>query len=179
MRKVILYIALSLDGFIADAQGGVGWLGGEQPQQEGDNGYGEFIRNVDTIIIGKKTYDQIATELFPDRWYYEGKLSYILTHHPQKDTNEIKFTNEPAADLVERLRRQEGKNIWICGGAQVVNDLMRADLIDEYHLTWIPTMLGSGVRLFDASRKTVLLHLAECTNENGMVDCTYVRRQQR
>lgn len=172
-RKVILYIAVSLDGYIADADGKVGWLGGENPDYAGDYGYSDFIKNIDTIVMGKKTYRQIVTELSPDEWVYSGMKSYVATHHPQEDTDEILFTAEPVTELVKRLKKEPGKDIWICGGADVANQLMEADEIDEYHLTIMPVILGSGIRLFAEKSREISLRLLKSSSENGVLDCVY------
>ena len=79
MRKVILYIAVSLDGFIADRQGGVDWLERASNGEE-DSGYDEFIQKVDTVLMGYKTYHQVTTQLSPDQWPYQGLTTYVLTH---------------------------------------------------------------------------------------------------
>ena len=80
MRKVVLFIAMSLDGYIADSEGGVGWLKG-QDEDEGDGDvYTSFLRDVDTVIMGWNTYHQVVTELSPSEWVYAGLTSCIITH---------------------------------------------------------------------------------------------------
>ena len=73
MRRIVLYIAMSLDGYLADPAGGVDWLTGQDPSWEGDGGYSDFVRTVDTVILGRRTYDQITTQLSPSAWPYEGQ----------------------------------------------------------------------------------------------------------
>ena len=72
MREVILYIAMSLDGYIADAQGGVDWLGGHGEPEEGMESYSRLLQRIDTVVMGWNTYHQVTTQLSPDRWVYEG-----------------------------------------------------------------------------------------------------------
>ncbi len=175
-RKVILYIAVSLDGFIADPNGGVGWLSGEDESYTGDFGYGEFIDTIDTVVLGMTTYRQIATELSPGNWPYSGMQSYVLTHQPQQDTHEIAFVNEDVCTLVERLKTQSGKHIWICGGTGIVTPLIKTNLIDEYHITIIPVLLGGGVGLFVEEHVPIPLKLLGTHAENGMVQILYGRR---
>lgn len=139
----------------------------------GDYGYSDFIKNVDTIVMGKKTYRQIVTELSPDEWVYSGMKTYVATHHPQEDMDEIVFTAEPVTELVKRLKKEPGKDIWICGGADVANQLMEADEIDEYHLTIMPVILGSGIRLFAEKNREISLRLLKSSSENGVLDCVY------
>lgn len=117
MRKVILFIAMSLDGYIADQHGNVDWLAGQDIDKENIDTYSEFIQNIDTVIMGWKTYHQIVTELSPDQWVYPHLRSYIVTHHPKHSTLHIIFTQENPQDLVSHLKQDDGKDIWICGGA--------------------------------------------------------------
>ena len=80
MRKVVIYIAMSLDGYIADKNGSVSWLGGDGSDKDNFGSYPEFIETVDTVILGYTTYNQIVTELSPDVWPYDGKATYVPTH---------------------------------------------------------------------------------------------------
>lgn len=176
MRKTILYIAMSPDGYIADDNGGVDWLGGQDPNYRGDYGYGEFITGIDTVVMGYTTYRQIATELFPDKWPYAGLSSYVITHREIPDANGIKFTSRPLHELISTLKQQEGKAVWICGGANIVNQLMDYDLIDEYHFTLIPTLLGKDIRLFEERDNEIPLRLIASSSENGAVNCIYGKR---
>lgn len=104
MRKVVLYIALSLDGYIADKEGGVEWIGGEDDNYQGDYGYNEFISDVDTVVMGYATYHQVVTELSPENWVYQGMKSYVLTHRKMNDTAAVKFVNRPAYELISELK---------------------------------------------------------------------------
>jgi len=80
MRKVELFIAMSLDGYVARVDGDVSWLGGQDLDNQSMGSYDEFIKNIDTIVMGYTTYHQIVTELSPDEWVYAGMKSYVLTH---------------------------------------------------------------------------------------------------
>jgi len=102
--------------------------------------------------------------------------SYIITHHPKESAEQIKFTEEEPGQLVNRLKREAGKDIWICGGASIVNQLMRSDLIDQYYINVIPTILGNGIRLFDALEKELKLKLVSSRSYNGITDLVYERR---
>ena len=121
MCKVILYIAMSLDGYIADREGGVDWLGGHGDDSEMRDTYSEFIVHVDTVVMGRNTYDQIVTELSPDEWVYRDLTSCVITRREVPASAEnIRFSAEDPCRLIRSLREKEGKAIWICGGAQVV-----------------------------------------------------------
>lgn len=177
MRKVILYIATSLDGYIADSDGGVNWLRGQDELNTDPGSYPEFIKTVDTVILGYKTYNQVVTELSPDSWVYSGMKSYVITSKGIENTDEIIFTNENLADLISRLKNKSGKNIWICGGASIVNQLIELDLIDEFHISIIPTILGNGIPLFKESNKSKCLELIGTRTYNGIVDLQYKFRK--
>ena len=175
MRKVILYIAISLDGYVADNNGSVDWLGGVDVDYAGDYGYDDFITNVDTVVMGGRTYRQVVQELSPDVWPYAGLQSYVLTRQPLPDKNEIHFVTQSPVQLVERLRHQSGKDIWICGGAEIAQQLMVHNLIDEYDLSVMPCLLGDGVRLF-GKMPSLQLDLISANAENGVVRYQYKRR---
>lgn len=166
---------MSLDGFIADSDGGVNWLVGDGSEPDNPGTFPKFIDTVDTVILGYKTYHQIITELSPNAWTYPGKKSYIITHKKFEDTEEIAFTDENLVDLINRLKKQEGKDIWICGGASIVNQLLEADLINRLCLSFIPTLLGKGVRLFDERDTALRFKYVSSETNNGMVDLTYER----
>ena len=157
MRKIVLFIAMSLDGYIADKDGKVDWL------------------NVDTVVMGWNTYHQIVTELSPEEWAYDELTSYIITHRELPSTNKLIFTNNTCA-IVNQLKQEQGKNIWICGGANIIQQLMQADLIDEYYISVIPTILGSGIRLFGKIPREIKLELVHTQTYNGITDLVYKRR---
>lgn len=176
MRKVTLFIAMSLDGYIADKDGGVDWLNGQEEDGENMDTYSEFIKTIDTIIMGWNTYHQVITELSPEEWVYPEQVSYVITHREIPSTERIRFTSESPCDLVKRLREEEGNGIWICGGASIVRQLMETDLIDTLHISVIPTLLGDGVRLFGPLEKEQKLRLVKTQSYNGITDLVYEKR---
>ena len=176
MRKVTLFIAMSLDGYIADKDGGVDWLNGQEEDGENMDTYSEFIKTIDTIIMGWNTYHQVITELSPEEWIYPEQISYVITHREIPSTERIHFTSESPCDLVKRLREEEGNGIWICGGASIVRQLMETDLIDTLHISVIPTLLGDGVRLFGPLEKEQKLRLVKTQSYNRITDLVYEKR---
>ncbi len=177
MRKVIIYIAMSLDGYVADKNGGVSWLGGDNSDNENFGSYPEFIETIDTVILGYTTYNQIVTELSPEVWPYEGKTSYILTSKSLENKEEIIFTNESLLELLKKLKEEEGKYIWICGGASIVNQVIEENIFDEICISMIPTILGEGVSLFKERLKETKLELISTKTYNGIVDLKYKKRE--
>ncbi len=176
MRKVVLFIAMSLDGYIADKNGNVDWLNGQSHNEENIDTYSIFIKDVDTVVMGWNTYHQIVTELSPTEWVYADLTSYVITHRELSSTNNIIFTKKDTCDIVNELKQDQGKNIWICGGANIIQPLIKADLIDEYYISVIPTILGSGIRLFGTISKEIKLKLVHTQTYNGITDLIYTRR---
>lgn len=176
MRKISLFIAMSLDGYISDSNGRVDWLKGQGSDNENIDTYSEFIKNIDTILMGWNTYRQIVTELSPNKWVYSDFITYVITHNKIASNEQIRFSNMSPVDLIKKLRKEIGKDIWICGGADLVQQLVNEDLIDCYHITVIPTLLGSGTRLFENTKREIKLRLLNTQSYNGMTDLIYERR---
>lgn len=179
MRKVTLFIAMSLDGRVADAGGRVDWLQGETTGENDMVSYQAFIKDVDTVLMGWNTYHQVATDLSPEAWPYAEFTSYVLTHRSLPPADGIRFVNDDACDLVRRLKREPGKGIWSCGGPNIIQPLLREDLIDRFHISVIPTILGSGPRLFGELNRTRTLHMVKTEHYNGIVDLVYERRDSQ
>lgn len=177
MREISLFIAMSLDGYIADSRGGVDWLTGQKEDGEMIDTYSLFIRDVDTVLMGWNTYHQIVTELSPEQWIYEGLKTYVFTHSEHLSSDEICFTDREPEELLRELRQQAGKKIWVCGGANLVGQLREKGMIDEYYISVIPTLLGSGIRLFEEKSTEQRLELVSTQNYNGIVELVYKRRK--
>ena len=177
MKKIILYIAVSLDGYIADRNGSVDWIKGQDDSIVPEDTFTPFFDSVDTVIMGKRTYDQIVTELSPNHWPYMGATTFVITHDECIETEHIRFRNASVCRLVDELRQQSGKNIWICGGAQIARQLIEKDMIDTYHIAVIPVILGGGIKLFDTTEHKFDLTLAGSKEYNGIIELTYHRKQ--
>lgn len=176
MKKVTVFIAMSLDGYIADSKGNVDWLAGQGNDDDNIDSYSEFAKEIDTVVMGWNTYHQIVTELSPDEWVYSDFTAYVITHNTKVSSESIRFVNDSPARLVKKLRAEEGKGIWICGGADLIQQLVREDIIDCYYITVIPTILGSGIRLFGENNREIKLKLLRTQSYNGMTDLLYERR---
>lgn len=176
MKNVILYIAVSLDGYIADCQKSVNWIKGQDDSVEMQDTYSTFFTTVDTIIMGKTTYDQIITELSPDKWPYLGAKTYVFTHKQITNTEDIIFTSDNPCQLVKTIKQEEGKNIWVCGGADIINQLLKEDLIDTFQISIIPTVLGGGIRLFKETNTMINLRLVNTVKYNGVIEAIYKQR---
>lgn len=176
MRKIRLFIAMSLDGYIADNKGDVDWLKGQGEDNENIDTYSEFVKDIDTILMGWNTYHQIVTELSPSEWVYSNFKTYVITHTEHISSEKICFTKENPVDLLKKLTAEKGKDIWICGGANMIQQLIDEDFIDQYYISIIPTLLGSGIRLFENTNRELKLRLLKTQTYNGITDLVYVRR---
>ncbi len=144
-RKVIVYIAMSMDGYIAKPNDDLSFL--SVVEQEGnDYGYAEFVKTIDTVIVGRKTYDWVMSKVatFP----HENKETFVITRTARPSEGNINFYSGNINDLVVSLKEIEGMNIFIDGGAEVVNMLLQYRLVDEFIISVIPILVGDGTRLF-------------------------------
>lgn len=176
MREVYLYIAMTLDGFISDNNGSVSFLDNYSDNLEILNSYNNFIEKIDTVILGYNTYEKIVNELSVDVWPYDELYSYVFTHRSIENKKyNIEIVNRDIYDFIYQLKHKNGKGIWICGGANIINQLIRSKLIDKYYISVIPKILGSGIRLFDDNNSTLLkLNLINTKSyNNGIVDLIY------
>ena len=165
MRKINLFIASSLDGYIARSDGSVDWL----PENTA-SGYERFIKSIDTVVMGKKTYDQVLT--FGD-YPYKDKKSYVLTRSNDYRYNEnIEFVLD-AEKLVKALLSDTGTNIWLIGGAEVISTFVNLGFVDEIILSIVPVVLGKGIPLFKDIEKEVKLELIKTTDYDALVELHY------
>lgn len=173
-NKLILYIAMSLDGYIADKDGGIGFLE-ETATSLPDLGYEEFYSSIGAIIFGGKTYRQVKNELSPDKWMYEGMPCYICTRQQQPHDPNVHFTDLPPTQLLETIQKEHPGNTWLMGGGEIIRRFMQESLIDEYRIYVMPTILGEGIPLFPASFPKANLKLTSCKNFGEIVELVYKR----
>lgn len=177
MRKLSLFIATSLDGYIAKDNDNLDFL--KLVEKEGeDYGYAEFTANIDTIILGRKTYDWVLSEIGASHYDNGDRDVYVITRSPRPDSGRTKFYSGSLTALIQQLRSQNGKDIYCDGGAEIVNELIKSDLIDEYIISIVPVLLGSGVRLFKSERPEQVLELVETkTFDTGLTQLRYIRKR--
>lgn len=152
MRKIRLYIATSIDGYIADIEGGLDWLSEYPITHELNYGYDRFFDSVDTVIMGGRTYRDILNMdvIYP----YKDKISYIITRNKMNSQKEkIDFISDNIIEAISEIKKQKGKDIWLVGGGEIIAMLLNNDLIDEMIITIIPMMLGAGIPLFPNTTK--------------------------
>lgn len=170
-RKLILYIAMSLDGYIADKLDGLEFLSIVEKEGE-DYGYADFVKTTDTIIIGRKSYDKVLSMGF--EYPHTDKKVYIITRTKRPDVGNFQFYNGNLPELVNKLKSEGGKQIYCDGGAEIANELLTNNLIDELIISIIPVLLGDGVRLFKDGRPTQNLQLVSTKQfEKGLTQLHY------
>ncbi|MDR1203658.1 MAG: dihydrofolate reductase family protein [Tannerellaceae bacterium] len=144
MRKLKLYITASIDGFIAPPDGDLDWLIGYPLPSKED--HKNFLDSVDTVIMGGNTYSNfICMDIL---WPYKDKTVYAVTRHPVMKREGVNFIIENAVETVSKLKKGNGKDIWLVGGAQLISLLLDNDLIDEMIITYVPETLEKGIPLF-------------------------------
>ena len=182
MPKVILYVASSLDGYIARPDGAVDWLDDIPEQGEGpaeDYGYGEFIAGVGVVMMGRATYEQLLS--FDVDYPYPGTEGFVFsrTRAGEQDENVQFVDGADIPGLVNRLKASSDKNIWLIGGGLLVQEFLKLDLIDRMEIFILPVILGEGIPLFPPPTPQISLNLvAVRSHDNGMAQLTYVRASQ-
>lgn len=176
MKPVILYVACSLDGYLADAEGGIGFLEACTVPMA-DLGYDAFYDSIGTLIMGGKTYRQVANELSPDQWPYAGKPCYVYSRTETGANDKVAFTALPPKELLAEIRRDgpEGA-IWLMGGGEIIRVFLQDGLIDEYRLYLMPTLLGAGIPVFPRDYPQTSLALKSAKDIQGIVELIYTRK---
>lgn len=175
-RKVILYISMSLDGFLATQDDDLAWL--SIVEKEGlDYGYTALQERVDKYVIGRATYDvvlKLTGGEFPQAKMYD---CYVITRQERAPENGVQFYNGDIEDLINKFKVEGGKDIYCDGGGQIVKLLMEKNLIDEYIISIIPVVLGDGKRLFLGGTPTIDIELVKSEQfETGLVQLHYKKR---
>jgi len=179
MKKIILYIAASLDGRIAEPDGGLEWLTGFPNPEKTDYGYNDLLTSVDTVIMGGKTYREILN--MDVIWPYKQQTTYVVTRGwTENAANEnIRFITDNIIEAVSDLRKESGKDIWLVGGGELVSMLLAADLIDEMQICHIPVILGEGIPLFPKQPKVSTWELIKSTPYKlGVLMVEYQKKNQ-
>ncbi len=176
MPRVVLYIAASLDGYIARKDGAVDWLP-EEPEPDGDDhGYAALLESSEALVMGRDTYETVLGFGIP--WPYAGIQTYVATRRKDYPTA-TPLTATTAGDVADFVRELKGrcrKDIWLVGGAEIIRRLLDEDLVDRIDLTLIPILLGEGIPLFLPGKKESRWRtLGAKTYPSGMVGLSYER----
>ncbi|KOY14703.1 deaminase [Paenibacillus xylanivorans] len=144
-NRVVLYIAMSLDGYIARPDGSVDWLF-DVEGDGGDNGYSEFYSTIGSVVMGRLTYEEVLK--LSDEFPYADRPTYVLSRSNQAPAPHVQFTDEAVENLISRLKQEFSGDIWIVGGGQLVQAVLEQQLLDEVEIAIIPKILGDGIPLF-------------------------------
>src|SRR5467141_720337 len=175
MRKVVLGLGISLDGYIARPDGAVDFL--FMPK---DYSMGPFFSTIDTAVMGRKTYD-VSLKMGGGGFGDSKMKSYVFSH--SQTTGErggVIFVNESLKSFLEKLRKRPGKNIWLMGGGELARDFLKDDLVDELYIGIVPVLIGEGIPLFPSGfpqREFTLLE--NKTFSKGMIALNYARSRRK
>ncbi|WP_028980472.1 dihydrofolate reductase family protein [Sporocytophaga myxococcoides] len=171
-RKVVLFIAASMDGYIAAPNDDLSFLSLVNKEGE-DYGYASFIQTVDTVIAGRKTYDWVMANV--PEFSHADKTTYIITRSQKPSIGNTTFYSGNLKDLVTELKSKKGKNIFCDGGSEIIQELLKEKLIDEMTVSIIPILLGDGTRLFKNGRPEQKLKLVSTKQfDTGLTQLHYL-----
>ena len=173
--QVSVFVATSLDGFIARKDGSFDWIDNAGAPDGEDFGYEAFFASIDMLAIGRNTYDQVLTF---DKWPYRKKRVHVLSNRavpiPASLASTVSASAETPGELVERLSAEGIKHVYVDGGV-TIQGFLAAGLVDDLTITLIPLLLGAGRPLFGPLEKDVALaHIATKTYDGcGFVQVIY------
>ncbi|ETT32911.1 putative oxidoreductase [Paenibacillus sp. FSL R7-269] len=177
-RRIILDLAVTLDGFIEGKNGEVDWCTMD-PELE----FTQFMNQVDTIFYGRKSYDQWGQYIPKDEdsdddkeiWaLVHSKEKYVFSRSQQGTGHEAIFINDHILDEVNKIKQRSGKDIWLYGGASLITTFIQLGLVDEFRLSVHPVVLGEGKPLFADIKERLNLKLAHTRScSSGLVQLIY------
>ncbi|ARS34045.1 dihydrofolate reductase family protein [Pontibacter actiniarum] len=181
MKKVILDLAVTLDGFIEGPNGEIDWC-----IMDDDMDFDGFLSTIDTIFYGRVSYDawgnfqpdEGASEAELKLWQaVHAKKKYVFSRQPVED-GRATFLHSDIANSVAAIKKEGGKDIWLYGGAGLIKTFIQLGLVDLYRISVHPTALGSGKPLFEDLKDRVNLHLVQAnTFKSGVVQLIYQPRK--
>jgi dihydrofolate reductase len=176
MRKVILGLGISLDGYIARKNGAVDWL-----SMDWDYDWTAFFKTIDAVLMGRKSWDK-AMEMTPNKKSnpYAGMEAYVFSRTLKETGIEgVEIVSGDLKNFIENLKRKDGKNIWLSGGGELAKSFLDEDLVDEIHLGVTPILLGAGLPLFPELAREIPLRLVtsrackHTKEDNAMLELIY------
>jgi dihydrofolate reductase len=176
-RKIIAYLAASADGYIARPDGDVEWLN-RRPRNV-DYGMREFYSRIDTILLGRKTYDWAMAyykKIGKPRGAFDTKVeNYVFSRRPpRRPAPGVRFVTEPVRAFARRLRAAPGKHVWMMGGAGLIASFLDAGEIDEFDIHVIPVFIGKGIPIVAPRHRDLPLRLlASKKYQDGTVRLRY------
>lgn len=168
-QQLSVYLAVSLDGYIATQEGNVDWL--HHIQGDGDNGYEQYYSGVDAVIMGRNTYETIIG--FDVPFPYSGKDCYVYTNTRYGADENVAFINGTIEDLISSLSTRSYTKCWIAGGGLLISELINNKYIKEFIVTIAPVILGSGIPLLTGIKDFQSLNLVKTTRYGQFVELHY------
>ena len=174
MKQVKLYIACSLDGYIARKNGSIDWLDAIENPNQDDYGYNDFLSRIDTIVMGRKTYEEILG--FGVEWPYNDFQTYVVSSKDLKiSTDNTTLISDFETEIEEMKKKTVEKDIWIVGGGKLISSALNLELIDMMTLSIIPIILGEGIPLFPDSPLETSFNLIDTVQfDSGIVNLSYI-----
>src|SRR5882672_5538959 len=174
MRKVVLGLGISLDGYIARLDGSVDFL--FMPK---DYSMGPFFKTVDTAILGRKTYED-SLKMGGGFGAWKMKFYVLSRSMPPGERDAVTFIKESPSAIVSAIRKEPGKNIWLMGGGELARDFLKEDLVDELQMGVVPTLLGEGIPLFPSGFPQREFDLLENKSySQGLIALRYERARKK
>lgn len=174
MKKIKLYIAVSIDGYTARIDGDLDWLIEFPNPEKEDYGYRTFFESADTVIMDESAYLNILS--MDIVWPYKDKSVYVATPYPTDNNDKASFISENAIEIISELREGEGKDIWLACGGKLLTLLLEHNIVDEMIINRFPVILGSGTPLFlDYNKESEWKVKDNTAYKNGVVSTTYVK----
>ena len=181
-RKIIVYITTSVDGYIARPDGDVAWL--NRPMPKGNYGMGKFLKSIDTILWGRKTYSkgiEMGMEKRMATGFGPGIQNFVFSRQaPESKVAGFKFVSEPIKAFAQGLRNKRGKNIWMMGGGEIIASFLDEGEIDEFQINVVPILIGEGIPLIQPRHRFLRLKLLSCKDfSDGVVSRHYQVSQKQ
>lgn len=171
--RIKLYIACSLDGYIARKDGSIDWLTEYDNNSQPDYGYSDFYASIGRVLMGRKTYEQVLG--FGD-WPYAEKKTYVFTgqNKPLRREKNVEFVSGDIGEFARRLKENTDEDIWLVGGSQLIKIFLGEGLVQDMIVFIVPIILGGGIPLFDGIGKEIRLRTGRVERyENGLVKVEY------
>jgi dihydrofolate reductase len=176
MRKIILNLAVSLDGYICDNEGKFDWIMGQGSSTKDETeayDFPNFEKDVDTLVMGSVCYEDVV---LTDLATFEDKKILVASHRELEARANVEFIQEDICNRILELKEEEGKNFWLFGGAGLTDHFIKKDIVDEYVVAIIPVILGNGRRLFKENSPKIDLHLDKYSVNDGITVLNYSKR---
>jgi dihydrofolate reductase len=171
-RNIILYIGTSIDGYIANTDGTLEWL--ESTEVEGDSSYNSLLERIDTVVMGKGTYDVIRG--FDMNYPYSDYENYVFSKSVSGSDEYASFINEDVKNFIKNIKQQPGKDIWLIGGGNLAHEFFKENLIDEFQLAIAPIILGKGISLYNGDDITLNYTLSKVEKLGQLAMLYYAKK---